>query len=235
MNHLEKYILENRDEFDRMEDVPEEAMWQNIRQRNASSGEEDSTSQHAEKASRNRWKALAITGFILALAGWGILFFKKQTPVEPAVPALETPIASQEQTQPPVVLPPAAKVEIETKQPLAANKPTKKTATKKTPPPEQPPSELAQQEAHLQQLVHRKKNEIGFERLDRAAFAELFRELDELEITVEQARKDAAELPRNERLAETLIRYYELKIRILEQLSNEINKKEYHEGLEKSI
>ena len=87
----------------------------------------------------------------------------------------------------------------------------------------------------MQQLVAQKQREIGLDTLDRAAYADLLRELDELEVTVGQARKDFAGMPQNERLVQTLIRYYELKIRILEQINYEINKQKYHEELEKRI
>lgn len=94
---------------------------------------------------------------------------------------------------------------------------------------------VSEDEQRLQQLVAQKQREIGLDTLDRAAYADLLRELDELEITVQEARRDLGSGPQQERLMETLIRYYELKIRILEQINYEINKKEYHEALEKRI
>jgi hypothetical protein len=94
---------------------------------------------------------------------------------------------------------------------------------------------VSEDERRLQQLVAQKQREIGLDTLDRAAYSDLLRELDELEITVQEARRDLGSGPQRERLMETLIRYYELKIKILEQINYEINKKEYHEALEKRI
>ncbi|MBK8567805.1 MAG: hypothetical protein IPN76_31925 [Saprospiraceae bacterium] len=109
-----------------------------------------------------------------------------------------------------------------------AKQPKAKTA-------EVPPTMVSEDERRMQQLVAQKQREIGLDTLDRAAYADLLRELDELEITVQEARRDLGSGPQRERLMETLIRYYELKIKILEQINYEINKKEYHEALEKRI
>ncbi len=87
----------------------------------------------------------------------------------------------------------------------------------------------------MQQLVAQKQREIGLDTLNRAAYADLLSELDELEISVEEARRDLGGMPQRERLMETLLRYYELKIRILEQINYEINKQKYHAELEKRI
>ena len=94
---------------------------------------------------------------------------------------------------------------------------------------------MSAEERKLQQLVVQKQREIGLDTLDRVAYADLLRELDELEISVEEARRDLGDMPQKQRLMETLIRYYELKIRILEQINYEINKQKYHEALEKRI
>ncbi len=94
---------------------------------------------------------------------------------------------------------------------------------------------VSEEERQLQQLVAKKQQEIGLDTLDRAAYADLLGELDELEITIAEARRDLGDMPQKQRLMETLIRYYELKIRILEQINYEINKQKYHEALEKRI
>jgi hypothetical protein len=227
MDQLEKYLLENRDELDRMEPVPEEAMWRNIQK-------SSQPKPPLEKPKgTNTWMWLAVGAFVFALLGWALLIFEKQPPVEKpeTKPAVESPVAvsdslsgdkqpgvSLEQKDEPVAVIPS---------PVAKRSSPKKPAIE--------PVRQTDEEHRLQLLVHQKKKEIGFDQLDRKAYEALFKELDELELTIEQARKDAAGFPGNERLVETMIRYYELKIRILEQLSNEINKKEYHEGLEKSI
>ncbi len=231
MTDLEKYILENRDELDRMEAVPEEAMWQRIRANHAP--------KQVPKATGFNWKLLSIAALVLALAGWGLWFFAK---VEPAAsvpmrtppPKFQGPIAEQPKQQ-------ATVAEQQTKTPppaVAQAAPKLKQRIAKQPKAksaEVSPPVVSEDERRLQQLVAQKQREIGLDTLDRAAYADLLRELDELEISVEEARRDLGNGPQRERLTETLIRYYELKIRILEQINYEINKKEYHEALEKRI
>ncbi len=234
MSDLEKYILENRDELDRMEAVPEEAMWQRIRAKQV---------PPPPKSGFN-WKWLSIAVLVLALAGWGLWFFTKPeppqtTPTKPQVPIAEQPeqaakeeqlvVAEQQQeSRSPSVAAAAPRVEQR-----IAKQPKTKRRTPATTEPTQPVVSAAEQ--RMQQLVAQKQREIGLDTLDRAAYADLLRELDELEITVQEARRDLGNGPQRERLMETLIRYYELKIRILEQINYEINKKEYHEALEKRI
>ena len=94
MNNLEKYILENRDELDRMEHVPEEAIWQKIRA--------ISEPQKPPAKLGFNWKMLSIAALVLTLAGWGLLFFKKQETVTPAAQPMkqEVPIAEQNNGSP---------------------------------------------------------------------------------------------------------------------------------------
>ncbi len=240
MSDLEKYILENRDELDRMEAVPEEAMWQKIRAK---------TVQQKPPAKVGfNWKMLSIAALVLALAGWGLLFFKKPSTVPTAPPQkLEVPVAEQnkpaEQPGQPDAeqkeTPQAAQADIAQAQKTTppSHRPNKKRLVKKAKPtdPIAPASELSEEERQLQQLVAQKQREIGLDTLNRAAYADLLNELDELEISVEEARRDLGGMPQRERLMETLIRYYELKIKILEQINYEINKRKYHEALEKRI
>jgi|GEM_PF-1248434 len=233
MSDLEKYIHDNRDQLDRMEPVPEEAMWQKIRA--------NSVRQKPPAKGGFNWKILSIAALVLALAGWGLLFFKKtetaSVPLNAPPPKVVAPIAEQETT--PIAelktMPPPTEGEVAQaapkRTPPIAKRPKTKPRQNATQP--QPPPPVSEEEQQMRQLVSQKKAEIGFDQLDRAAYAELLLELDELEVTIEQARKDFGGMPQNERLVETLIRYYELKIRILEQISNEINKREYHEALEK--
>ncbi|MBI1227043.1 MAG: hypothetical protein GC192_17560 [Bacteroidetes bacterium] len=244
MNDLEKYILKNRDELDHLEPVPEEAMWKKIRA--------NSIPQKPPTRTGFNWKLLAIATLVLSVAGWGLLFFKKQATVPPVVtpPKQEVPIAEQplEENEMPAV---------EQTVPIAARQPDKPTqeqiaaAERKVPPsiakqPKRKAKRVTEEEAaaqttifaeeqELQQLVVQKQQEIGLDTLDRATYADLLKELDELEISVAEARRDLGGIPQQERLMETLIRYYELKIRILEQINYEINKQKYHEALEKRI
>ncbi len=241
MSDLEKYILENRDELDRMEPVPEEAMWQKIRA--------NSTRQKPPVRTGFNWKWLAIAALVLSVAGWGLLFFKKQaatgernlfrpaptTPIAaPTAPVAEQktkPVAEQKEiapTQETVAITEKKSIPPVSKRPKS--KPLKPVKKKKTAPPA-----FSEEERQLQQLVAQKQREIGLDTLNRATYADLLAELDELEISVEEARSDLDGMPQRERLMETLIRYYELKIRILEQINYEINKQKYHEELEKRI
>ena len=94
MSDLEKYILENRDELDRMEPVPEEAMWQKVRTR--------TTQQKPPAKVGFNWRMLSIAALVLALGGWGLLFFKKKEPALVPLQApptkVEVPIADKEKT-----------------------------------------------------------------------------------------------------------------------------------------
>jgi hypothetical protein len=240
MSDLEKYLLEHRDELDRMEAVPEEAMWQKIRA--------NIVQQKPATKFRFNWKMLSIAAIVLALAGWGLLVFRKSEPApvlqKVAPPKVQAPIAKQEDR--PAMEPPIAQQkdnaqEAETPKVAAAspkgNPPIAKQPKAKRQPkaPKAAPPAISEEEGRLQQLVAKKQREIGLDTLDRAAYAELLQELDELEISVAEARRDLGGMPQRERLMETLIRYYELKIRILEQINYEINKRQYHEALEKRI
>ena len=89
--------------------------------------------------------------------------------------------------------------------------------------------ELAKTEAEFKKLIAQKESEIGLNRLEKEAFAEIFDELDLLESIHEEYRKDIPEFGHNDQLIHTLIKYYEQKIRLLERLSNEIEKLKYYE------
>ena len=218
-------------------------MWQRIRANHAP--------KQVPKATGFNWKWLTIAALVLALAGWGLWFFTRAEPAAPVPlqtppPRVQGPIAEQpkqqEEQQAPVAVNTLGEQQKETPPPPAiaqaaapkAKRPVAKQRTKAKP-AEEPAPVVSEDERRLQQLVAQKQREIGLDTLDRAVYADLLRELDELEITVEEARRDLGNGPQRERLTETLIRYYELKIRILEQINYEINKKEYHETLEKRI
>lgn len=250
MSNLEKYILEHRDELDRMEAVPEEAMWQKIRANTAP--QKPPVAMPTAKLGFN-WKLLSIAALVLALAGWGLLFFRKaepaptdggrnlfrQSPPPPTAPiakqedapAMEPPIAQQKNNSQVAETPKVAAASPKGRTPIAKQQ----KAKRQTKEPKEALPVISEEERRLQQLVVQKQREIGLDTLDRAAYADLLRELDELEISVAEARRDLGGMPQRERLMETLIRYYELKIRILEQINYEINKREYHEALEKRI
>lgn len=243
MSDFEKYILEHRDELDRMEAVPEAAIWQKIKA--------SATPPPPVKRGFN-WKLLAIAALLLSAAGWALwrLGGNKADAAAPtlpmhqkAVPKTSVPIAGQQKPQPPAGLPVAepqqqpdgmAETTIAPAKPKATGRP-KSGAKAKHVDPIAPATNITDDEQRLQQLVAQKQREIGLDSLDRTVYADLLRELDELEISVQEARKDLGDMPQRERLMETLLKYYELKIRILEQINYEINKKKYHEELEKRI
>ncbi|MCU0346952.1 MAG: hypothetical protein MUC59_08405 [Saprospiraceae bacterium] len=244
MSNLEKYILENRDELDRMEAVPEEALWQKIRAQQ--SPQKLPVAVPSGKLGFN-WKIWSIAALVLALAGWGLwVFWEKQAAAPAVTPALPSkapmstmPVAEQKKAEPTAQPPVAEQIPLPTQKPTPpiaqAKKPSKKPSKTGPPPAAVPGLAVSAEERKLQQLVSQREREIGLDTLDRMAYADLLRELEVLELTVEQARKDFAGMPQNDRLVNTLIKYYELKIRILEQISNEINKREYHAELEKRI
>ena len=89
--------------------------------------------------------------------------------------------------------------------------------------------ELGQQEASFKRRIAQKEEEIGLDELDKKAYQEIFMELKLLD---EMYNTFASDIPEfnNDQLVETLIKYYERKIRILERLSKEIEKKKHHEN-----
>lgn len=95
--------------------------------------------------------------------------------------------------------------------------------------------ELEQQEENYKQIIQAKKQEINFDQLNPGEFQALF---EELEILDNLYQEYAAQIPiygKNDRLINTLIKYYELKIRILEQLENELIKKKHYENYDREI
>ncbi|MEM8528648.1 MAG: hypothetical protein AAGG68_28675 [Bacteroidota bacterium] len=95
--------------------------------------------------------------------------------------------------------------------------------------------ELEQKENNYKQIIQAKKEAIQFDQLNPQEFQALFEELEILENLYQEY---AAQIPmygKNDRLINTLIKYYELKIRILEQLENELIKKKHYENYDREI
>ena len=92
--------------------------------------------------------------------------------------------------------------------------------------------EAAEQATNYQQLVAAKKMEINFQSIDTLAFTEILQELKALDGEYEHWTKEVPQYVREHELLEFLQRHYEQKIRILEILSKEIEKKEYYEERE---
>lgn len=88
---------------------------------------------------------------------------------------------------------------------------------------------LAKEAATYRKLVDAKMHEINFQQLDTMAFTEVLKELKEIDKEYENWTKDVPQYVREQELLDFLQRHYEQKIRILEILSKEIEKKQYHE------
>ncbi|MCB0634335.1 MAG: hypothetical protein KDD15_31600, partial [Lewinella sp.] len=70
--------------------------------------------------------------------------------------------------------------------------------------------------------------------LERQDYIDIFNELDELENIHRQQLADLPEVFDNEEWVRTLMQYYEQKLRILEQLSREIDKRRRLEAREEA-
>ena len=91
------------------------------------------------------------------------------------------------------------------------------------------PQELQEQEASYNQVIQAKMQELDFKQLDKEKFKDIFLELDLLEQIHQEYKADIPEYGYQDELVKTLIKYYERKIRILEILSKEIEKREHHD------
>jgi len=81
------------------------------------------------------------------------------------------------------------------------------------------------EEENYQQLVAEKKEEIDFDEINQAKYKDIFHELDLLENVHDEFKEDLPILSDEEKAIQVLQKYYERKIRILERLSKEIEKK----------
>lgn len=95
--------------------------------------------------------------------------------------------------------------------------------------------ELAAEGKQYQQLIAQKESELGLSKLDRQLYQDVFQELDLLEAINKEYLKDIPLHGEKELLIEALTRYYERKLRILERLSNEVDKQNHHESLPREI
>lgn len=85
--------------------------------------------------------------------------------------------------------------------------------------------EYAKKEKFYQASIAEKWNQIKVDNFDRKEFADIFKEIDHLEQIKAESLKDLAEIGANPRLIKTLFEYYEIKIRLLELMLAEIDKK----------
>ncbi|MEM6963791.1 MAG: hypothetical protein AAF573_03430 [Bacteroidota bacterium] len=79
------------------------------------------------------------------------------------------------------------------------------------------------------QTVAAKEQEVNIESINKQEFEDIFYELEILETMQQEFRKDLPEISDKEKAIKVLQKYYERKIRILERLSKEIEKKSQHE------
>lgn len=88
--------------------------------------------------------------------------------------------------------------------------------------------ELARQEAAFQTTIALKKKALKINELDQEAYAPFFEELSLLDSLQVEYQRELPKYSGNDRLLNSLIRYYELKIQILEQLENDLAKQQYY-------
>ena len=90
--------------------------------------------------------------------------------------------------------------------------------------------ELATQEKSFFLIIDQKLKELEESEINREAYAPFFEELEILDELNAEYLEDLNSGPVSPRLISALLRYYEQKIRILEQLLMEIEKNKYHEN-----
>ncbi len=90
--------------------------------------------------------------------------------------------------------------------------------------------EVAATQHHLQQQVSLKKKALAIEQLDRAVHRHIFEELQQVEAHRQEFAQDLLTQPESEGLVQLLIRCYELEIRILERLAQELEKQQRYEN-----
>jgi len=84
--------------------------------------------------------------------------------------------------------------------------------------------EYKQQEQFYQASIQERWDQINVQKIKRSDYAEIFKEMDQLEQLKAESLKDFKELGGNPRLVKTLFEYYEIKIRLLEIMMAEIDK-----------
>jgi len=82
----------------------------------------------------------------------------------------------------------------------------------------------AKQELFYQASIKKRWDEINKQDIKRSDYAEIFKEMDQLEQLKAESLRDYKELGGNPRLVKTLFEYYEIKIRLLEIMLAEIDK-----------
>ncbi len=97
-------------------------------------------------------------------------------------------------------------------------------------------SQLGKREMDYKALVNFKSGEVKtFEGSNDKVIIQLFSEIKDLDLIYDQAMMDLKELGPNEKVINTIFSTYEQKIRLLELIILETNKKKSHENNEKII
>lgn len=97
-------------------------------------------------------------------------------------------------------------------------------------------SQLGRREMEYKTLVNYKTEEVKtFAGSDDKVIVQLFAEIKDIDLIYDQAMKDLKELGPNEKVINTIFSTYEQKIRLLELIILETNKKDSHENNEKNI
>lgn len=88
--------------------------------------------------------------------------------------------------------------------------------------------ELARQEATFLKTIAGKEAVLKIDELDREAYAPFLDELLLLDSLNAEYQRELPHYGTNERLLSSLVRYYELKIQLLEQLENHLAQQQYY-------
>lgn len=89
--------------------------------------------------------------------------------------------------------------------------------------------DLAELEQEFQQTIQAKQTALNLEKINKNNYKDIFLELKLLEEIHQEYVQDIPAFREKDQLVKTFIKYYERKIRILERLNREIEKKEYYE------
>ncbi len=90
--------------------------------------------------------------------------------------------------------------------------------------------DLKNQESMFQLAVNQKMDNIKSYNVDAKEYSSFFEEIEIIDKYYADYLADLQEMGNNPRLIQAMLHYYELKIRILERMLNELEKKEYHEN-----
>lgn len=88
--------------------------------------------------------------------------------------------------------------------------------------------ELAEQEAAFLAIISQKEAALKLDEIDQVTYAPFFEEISLIDSLKTESQLELPNYGANERLLSTIVRYYELKILILEQLENDLAKQQYY-------